>query len=207
MGGVEIKRLRLAKKEALIRGIAGFAILVAAGFIGGCSPINLPSYVPRAPRPVSARGRPERGRIAVASWYGPGFNGKRTASGEIFDEDRLTAASRTLPLGSRVRVVDLSTGRSVIVRINDRGPFVHGRNIDLSRAAAARIGLRRAGVARVRVRPLMRSKRRRALRHAITYRRRRFRYHSRYMGGDYHDSRRIIADPVGTWLLSSLPRF
>jgi rare lipoprotein A len=84
-----------------------------------------------------------------ASWYGPGFHGKRTASGERFDTNDLTAAHRTLPFGTRVRVVNKSTGRSVVVRINDRGPYAHGRVIDLSRASAQAIGI--AGVGSVEV--------------------------------------------------------
>lgn len=85
----------------------------------------------------------------VASWYGAQFDGKRTASGERFDPDELTAAHRTLPFGSRVRVKFARTGKSVVVRINDRGPFGHGRVIDLSQAAAKRIGLTQAGSGRV----------------------------------------------------------
>ncbi len=77
----------------------------------------------------------------LASWYGPGFHGKRTASGETFDAGALTAAHRTLPFGTQVRVVNKRTGRSVVVRINDRGPHARGRIIDLSRAAAHAVGL------------------------------------------------------------------
>ena len=83
----------------------------------------------------------------LASWYGPGFHGRRTASGETFNTNALTAAHRTLPFGTQVRVVNQHNGRSVVVRINDRGPFSHGRLIDLSRAAAQMIGL--SGVAKV----------------------------------------------------------
>ena len=83
----------------------------------------------------------------VASWYGPGFAGRKTASGERFDPTEYTAAHRTLPFGSRVRVT--RNGRSVVVRINDRGPFSGGRVIDLSQAAAEQIGLRSAGSGRV----------------------------------------------------------
>src|SRR5205085_8708247 len=71
-----------------------------------------------------------------ASWYGPGFHGKKTANGERFNTHALTAAHRSLPFGSRVRVTNARTGRSVVVRINDRGPFAGGRVIDLSKAAA-----------------------------------------------------------------------
>lgn len=76
-----------------------------------------------------------------ASWYGPGFHGRKTASGETFNANALTAAHRTLPFGTRVRVMNKSTGRSVVVRINDRGPYAHGRVIDLSRASAQAIGI------------------------------------------------------------------
>ncbi|PSN16717.1 septal ring lytic transglycosylase RlpA family protein [filamentous cyanobacterium CCT1] len=87
----------------------------------------------------------------MASWYGPGFHGRRSASGEMFNQNALTAAHRTLPFGTQVRVTNLSTGQSVVVRINDRGPFGHGRVIDLSSAAAAQIGLRASGVGRVQI--------------------------------------------------------
>ncbi|MFQ5889680.1 MAG: septal ring lytic transglycosylase RlpA family protein [Gemmatimonadota bacterium] len=86
-----------------------------------------------------------------ASWYGPGFDGKRTASGEVYDMEAMTAAHRTLPFDTRVRVTNLDTGRSTEVRINDRGPFARGRIIDLSRAAAREIGMLGAGSARVRI--------------------------------------------------------
>src|SRR5262245_55649791 len=72
----------------------------------------------------------------IASWYGPGFHGRRTANGEVYDQYELTAAHQTLPLGTRVLVTSLTNGRSVEVRINDRGPFVGGRVIDLSYGAA-----------------------------------------------------------------------
>lgn len=83
----------------------------------------------------------------VASWYGPGFQGRRTASGERFNQHALTAAHKTLPLGTRVHVRNLDNDRSVIVTINDRGPFVRSRIIDLSRGAARAIGM--AGTERV----------------------------------------------------------
>jgi rare lipoprotein A len=86
-----------------------------------------------------------------ASWYGPGFHGRRTASGEVFNQNALTAAHRTLPFGTRVRVVNVSNHREVVVRINDRGPFTGGRVLDLSAEAARAIGLDRAGVGPVRV--------------------------------------------------------
>ncbi|HXG51003.1 MAG TPA: septal ring lytic transglycosylase RlpA family protein [candidate division Zixibacteria bacterium] len=93
----------------------------------------------------------ERGR---ASWYGPGFHGRTTASGEIFDQTKLTAAHRTLPLGSRARVTNLRNGATVEVEINDRGPYVEGRIVDLSRAAAGALRMVEAGIALVRVESL-----------------------------------------------------
>lgn len=87
----------------------------------------------------------------IASWYGPGFDGRRTANGEVYDQHALTAAHRTLPMPSIVRVTNLENGRSVKVRINDRGPFKAGRIIDLSRRAADLLGFRGRGTAKVRV--------------------------------------------------------
>ncbi len=96
----------------------------------------------------SAVGYVEEG---LASWYGPGFHGRRTASGEIYNMYAFTAAHRVLPLGTYVLVTNLENGRRVVVRINDRGPFVPGRIIDLSYAAARALGMVKKGVARVRV--------------------------------------------------------
>jgi rare lipoprotein A len=76
-----------------------------------------------------------------ASWYGPGFHGRRTASGEVFNANSMTAAHKTLPFGTRVKVTSRVNGRSVVVRINDRGPFVRGRVIDLSKASARALGV------------------------------------------------------------------
>ncbi|MDX2098673.1 MAG: septal ring lytic transglycosylase RlpA family protein [Leptolyngbyaceae cyanobacterium bins.59] len=86
-----------------------------------------------------------------ASWYGPGFNGNLSASGEVFNQHDLTAAHRYLPFGTRVRVTNLDNGRSVVVRINDRGPYIHDRVIDLSLGAAQVIGMLGSGVAPVKV--------------------------------------------------------
>ncbi len=86
-----------------------------------------------------------------ASWYGPGFNGKPTASGETFNMNKLTAAHRKLPFGTQVRVTNLKNGKSVLVRINDRGPFKKGRVIDLSKKAAEAINLIHDGVAPVKI--------------------------------------------------------
>ncbi len=87
----------------------------------------------------------------IASWYGPGFNGKRTANGEVYDMNALTAAHKTLPIPSVVQVTNLENGRTIKLRINDRGPFVEGRIIDLSKRAAQLLDVERSGIARVRV--------------------------------------------------------
>jgi len=89
--------------------------------------------------------------IGRASWYGRAFQGKRTASGEIFDMDNLTAAHRTMPLPSYARITNLKNGSSVIVRVNDRGPYAHNRLIDLSQRAAQLLGYHRGGLASVKV--------------------------------------------------------
>ncbi|MEL4898396.1 septal ring lytic transglycosylase RlpA family protein [Crocosphaera sp. Alani8] len=96
-------------------------------------------------RPVTSR------RKGMASWYGPGFHGRLTANGERYNQNGLTAAHKSLPFGTQVRVTNLRNGRSVIVRINDRGPYIHGRVIDLSKGAANVIGLVNSGVAPVQL--------------------------------------------------------
>ena len=100
---------------------------------------------------------PQPDQLGRASWYGPGFHGRRTASGERYDQNALTAAHRTLPLGSEVHVTNVTNGKSVRVRINDRGPFVRGRVIDLSRGAAKQLGIIRRHRAGARARPPPRS--------------------------------------------------
>src|SRR5881397_2557051 len=116
---------------------------VALGLVGaaGCAIVRAP-----APPPIT-----NGVQVGVASWYGPGFHGNRTANGEIYDQYELTAAHPSLPLGTRVMVTNLENGRAVQVRINDRGPFVGGRAIDLSYAAARTIGMVGPGTVRVRV--------------------------------------------------------
>jgi peptidoglycan lytic transglycosylase len=90
-------------------------------------------------------------QVGVASYYSQGHQGRRTASGEAFDMDAMTAAHRSLPFGTRVRVTNLANGRQAVVRINDRGPFRKDRIIDVSRAAARALGMVGRGVARVRL--------------------------------------------------------
>jgi rare lipoprotein A len=97
---------------------------------------------------VSVTG-PALAQCGGASWYGPGFHGKKAASGERFNQNAMTAAHRSLPFGTVVNVVDQRTGKSVTVTINDRGPFHKGRIIDLSKAAATKLGFRAKGTAKV----------------------------------------------------------
>jgi rare lipoprotein A len=100
---------------------------------------------------AEARGRPVMTEVGLASWYGPPYSGRKGADGTVYDQNAMTAAHLTLPLGTMARVTNLETGQSVMVRITDRGPFVHGRILDLSLAAAKATGVYRAGVAKVRV--------------------------------------------------------
>ena len=101
---------------------------------------------PRAPQDLE-----KYSETGLASWYGRPYHGRTTASGERYDMHELTAAHRTLPFGTMVRVVNLENGRKIKVRITDRGPFVEGRIIDLSRAAARRLQMVDAGVVRVKL--------------------------------------------------------
>jgi rare lipoprotein A len=105
--------------------------------------------VPPAPNQTPAA--PEINEVGLASWYGHPYHGRASASGEIYDMEQMTAAHRTLPFGAQVRVYDLDNQKSVDVRINDRGPFVDGRVIDLSHAAARAIDMIGPGTARVRL--------------------------------------------------------
>lgn len=100
-------------------------------------------------QPTQDTKQQKSGKRGLASWYGPGFHGGRTASGESFNSNGLTAAHRSLPFGTKVKVTNLNNGRSVVVRINDRGPHSGGRLIDLSAGAARLIGVVRSGVAPV----------------------------------------------------------
>lgn len=99
----------------------------------------------------SAAVQPLKAWMGNASWYGPGFDGRKTANGEIYDSEALTAAHPTLPFGSLVRIVDPRSGRYQLVRINDRGPFQEGREVDVSYRVARKLGMTHRGVARVRL--------------------------------------------------------
>jgi rare lipoprotein A len=86
-----------------------------------------------------------------ASWYGPGFHGKKTANGEIYNQMSFTAAHKSLKFGTLLKITNQKNGKFVVIRINDRGPYIEGRDLDLSKAAAIQIGLMRRGVARLKV--------------------------------------------------------
>ena len=92
--------------------------------------------------------------VGIASWYGPGFDGNLTANGEVYDMNAVSAAHKTLPFGTLVRVVEFDTRRSIVVRINDRGPFIEGRIIDLSKGAAEKLGIVNKGITKVGLRIL-----------------------------------------------------
>ncbi len=124
--------------------VALCALFCALLLTAACSKKKPAPRTPQAPAP----GWTETG---IASWYGDPYHGRNAANGEVYDMDQLTAAHRTLPFGALVRVTNLTNDRKVEVRINDRGPFVDGRIIDLSRAAAREIELIRPGTARVRI--------------------------------------------------------
>ena len=153
-------------RSLLVLGL--FSLLAAcASFGGGGAPARAPVVTDPAPivsgtmRPYQVRGQwyrpaqqPNYDETGLASWYGDAFNGRPTSTGERFDMRALTAAHKTLPLPGLVEVTNLENGRRVVVRINDRGPFVEGRIIDLSREAAEELDLISRGVGRVRVRYL-----------------------------------------------------
>ncbi len=148
--------------------------LLISLFLFGCAektplPSSLPAnshYGKASQRPYKVNGKTyyplpsSEGFVeeGVASWYGPGFHGRRTASGEKYDMYAFTAAHKVLPLGTYVLVTNLENGRQTIVRINDRGPFVKGRIIDLSYAAARALGIHNKGTARVRIQALAEGK-------------------------------------------------
>ncbi len=117
----------------------------------GTQPAIQPQLRPSLPPVVIASATPAKVAQGTASWYGPGFYGNRTASGEVLRPGTLTAAHRSLPFGTRVRVTNLHNGRSAVVRINDRGPFHGSRVIDLAHGAASELGVTASGLAPVRL--------------------------------------------------------
>jgi rare lipoprotein A len=165
--------MRIARwgRGGLILGL--FSLLAACSTIGGgrgggAVPVvkDPAPIVSGTMRPYQVRGRwytpkeqPDYEEVGMASWYGDAFNGRPTSSGERFDMHQLTAAHKTLPLPGLVEVTNLENGRRLVVRVNDRGPFVDSRIIDLSREAAQELGMLSQGVGRVRVRYLGRAPR------------------------------------------------
>jgi rare lipoprotein A len=115
---------------------------------GSNAPVVRPPATAEQPE---AHGRPVSSEVGLASWYGPPYTNRKAADGSIYDQNAMTAAHRTLPMGTVVRVTNLNNGQSVMVRITDRGPFIDGRIIDLSLAAAKTIDVYRPGTAKVRV--------------------------------------------------------
>lgn len=163
--------VRRASMSAVLRtlGVFGLGLLVAncaAGKVDEAaldlgtqeSTAETPGGVYKVGKPYTVAGRrfepkhqPDYDEVGLASWYGPGFHGRRTANGETFDQNAFSAAHPTLPLPAYARVTNLSNGRSVMVRINDRGPFSRNRVIDLSQRTADALNFRRNGTAKVRV--------------------------------------------------------
>ena len=153
----------MALRVRQVSATAVFAVALAA-----CSTTPPPAYSPVTVPPTAGiykvgqpyqidgtwyypREQPDYDETGVASWYGPTFHGQQTANGEVFDANGLTAAHRTLPMPVNVRVTNLENGKSLVVRVNDRGPFARGRIIDLSAGAAKLLGFYGKGTARVRV--------------------------------------------------------
>ena len=123
------------------------ALIVAVGFAA----VLLAVPAQEANVPPHADTAPKWTQDGKVSWYGPGFHGRQTANGETFDTNDMTMAHRSLAFGSKVRVTNLDNGRSIVVRVNDRGPYVGGRIADLSHAAASRLGFLEDGVVRARI--------------------------------------------------------
>lgn len=148
--------MRLVKAAGVPAAAALASFFLACSGIDTAASAQSPQYAVGAPYRIKGRvyvprTNPDYDRIGVASWYGRAFHGRRTANGERFDMHALTAAHPTLPLSTRVRVTNLDNGRSIAVRVNDRGPFARGRIIDLSQAGARALGFEARGTARVRV--------------------------------------------------------
>ena len=129
---------------------AGAISIVAAVVLSACAAPS-PPPPPAPPEPAAPAVRSPYVEIGIASWYGRGHQGRQTASGERYDMNAMTAAHRTLPFGTVVRVTNLDNHRSVRVRINDRGPRARDRILDLSAAAARSLDMTEAGIAHVRI--------------------------------------------------------
>lgn len=138
-------------RTAAVRVLSCTLSAIALAALAACAGRPPPGAAPAGPRELPPGFGPGWAEEGVASWYGPGFHGRLTASGERYDMDDLTAAHPWFPFGTIVRVRREDDGRAVRVRVNDRGPFAKGRIIDLSRAAARALGLLGPGTGRVRV--------------------------------------------------------
>lgn len=146
----------------MIRFISLLAAILLIMAITGCGQKNIHTGEKGTFKPYTVKGKTyyplksAQGFVeeGLASWYGPGFHGKKTASGENFNQYAMTAAHKTLPIGTKVRVTNLANNKSVLVRINDRGPFSSKRIIDLSRAAAMKLAITGKGTGKVRVQSL-----------------------------------------------------
>ena len=156
----------LRGKSGLLRGV----LVLVAFSLAGCAEVELASYAVKQAQDGKSIGRYKVGspyqirgvwyypavdynysETGIASWYGPDFDGKPTANGEIYDQDDLTAAHRTLPMPSLVKVTNLENGRSLELRVSDRGPYYGGRIIDISKRGAELLGFKNKGTAKVRV--------------------------------------------------------
>lgn len=133
------------------RALAGIGLLALAACAEQALPPPVATLPPPAPAPAPLPEQPFFSQVGTASWYGGKHHGRKTASGERYNMHDMTAAHRSVKLGTVVRVTNLENGRTTTVRINDRGPYVDGRVIDLSSAAAQNLGMKQRGLAHVRV--------------------------------------------------------
>ena len=128
---------------------AGFprVVLMGALALSGCTS----GHSVEPDKGSTASTKPSHKQVGEASWYGPGFQGNETANGETFDQKKMTAAHPSLPMGTKAEVTNLENGKKVDVKINDRGPYVGGRAIDLSRAAAKKLDMEEDGTTKVKI--------------------------------------------------------
>lgn len=137
----------------VVGGLVGFSVLNNAKNVNN-EQVLVDEFIPKTIKEnnvnISAVKYIDRGTMK-SSWYGPKFHGKLTANGEIYDQMALTAAHKQLKFGTLLKVTNPKNGRSVIVRINDRGPYIEGRDLDLSKGAAIELGMMRKGVARLKI--------------------------------------------------------
>lgn len=148
-----MKSILIVLLTLTIGGLVGFTVINNANNTEN-DRILVEEFVPETVKESTVNTSPvnyiNRGTMK-ASWYGPKFHGKLTANGEIYNQMALTAAHKSLKFGTLLKVTNTKNGRSVIVRINDRGPYIEGRDLDLSKGAAIELGLLRRGVARVKI--------------------------------------------------------